>query len=213
MKRYSLGGLTLAMASASLPFLAAAANYSYVEGGYLYRDAYDRNGSGVRLEGSVNLLPPLAAFASFSNDNDMNQFGFGALFHTPIYRNLDLTAGVSLEHLDTGYTTDTGVGLRGGVRWKMFRDFEIDPELRWVNAYEDATSFRVSALYLVGPHFHVQGAVQLGDDERLELGLRYEFGPASRDYIQGSNAVTGSSVRPGDDSTTGTASEAADRAR
>lgn len=106
-----------------------------------------------------------------------------------------------------------GVGLRGGVRWKMFRDFEIDPELRWVNAYEDVTSFRVNALYLVGPHFHVEGAVQLGDDERLELGLRYEFGPASRDYIQGSNAVTGSSVRPGDDSTTGTASEAADRAR
>lgn len=176
MNRHYLKRTTLAALAAGLPLLASAADYTYVEGGYLYRDAYDQNGSGVRVEGSANVLPNLAAFANFSTNNDLNQFGVGALFHTPLRQGLDLTAGASLEHLDTGDDSDTGVGLRAGLRWAAAPKLELDPEIRYVSAHEDATSFRFNALYSLAPRLSLQGAAQVGDDERFEAGLRYDFG-------------------------------------
>ena len=166
---------TAALISA-LPAGASAGGYNFLEGGFLYRDAYDDNGAGVRVAGSFNVLPPLAAVAEFSHSNNIDQFGVGGLFHTPIRRNLDLVAGASLEHVDTGGNSDTGVGVRAGVRWALAPKLEVGPELRYVSALDGTTSFRVNVLYEIAPRLSLQGAGQVGDDERVEAGLRYQFG-------------------------------------
>ena len=37
------------------------------------------------------------------------------------------------------------------------------------------TSVRLNALYNLAPHFDLQAAIQGGDEQRYEVGLRYAF--------------------------------------
>jgi len=176
MNLKQIGILSLAAAVAAAPAAASAFDYSYAEGGYIYRDAYDQSGSGVRLAGSLAVLDNLAAFGELSTNDHLDQFGVGALFHSPLQRNLDFFGGASIEHADNGHDSDTGIGLRAGLRWVALPKLELAPEVRYVSALDGATSLRLNAVYDIAPHVMVQGAVQVGDDQRFELGLRYDFG-------------------------------------
>ena len=42
--------------------------------------------------------------------------------------------------------------------------------------HDDQVSVRLNALLNIAPHLDVQGAVQGGDEQRYEVGLRYSFG-------------------------------------
>src|ERR1700757_483662 len=57
--------IPLAAIAALLPAAVSAFDYRYVEGGFLYRDAYYENGSGLRITGSLNIVDPISAFAEF----------------------------------------------------------------------------------------------------------------------------------------------------
>ncbi|SER08022.1 hypothetical protein SAMN04488038_11576 [Solimonas aquatica] len=166
----------IAAAAVAVPALASAYDYSYVEGGYLNRDQ-PGDESGVRVAGSFDIAKPVALFAEYDSVDYFDQFSIGGLYHQPFQRGMDLVLGVSLEHVEYDHNSDTGIGLRAGVRWTLPQTkLELNPELRYVSAGdEDGLSLRVGALFPITPKLKLQGGVQFGDDDRFDLGLRYEF--------------------------------------
>lgn len=172
-----------------VPALTCAQHdYSYIEGGFVNID-YDRgDDSGLRLGGSLDLGAPLALIGEYTDTGDFRQLSAGLLFYSPLDEGLDLTGGATLEHWDVGGRRgddDLGIGLRGGLRWLALTEahnpgrLEIGGELRHVFIFDDsATSVRGSALYRIVDDLDLQGAIQVGDDDRFELGVRYHFTPA-----------------------------------
>lgn len=175
--RTARGAAALAALSL-LPAVAAASDYTYIEGGFIDRHDYGRDGAGGRVAGSFDIpLMPLAIIAEYTGTDGLDQEDVGAIFHMPIVPTLGFFGGATLEHGDRDGETNTGVGARAGVRWKTIPRLELSPELRFVHLFhEDQTSLRVSALYNFAPHFDLQGAIQGGDDRRYEVGVRYVFG-------------------------------------
>lgn len=168
----ALAALTL------LPAVAAASDYTYIEGGFIDRHDYGRSGGGGRIAGSFDLpVLPLAIIGEYDGTSDLDQEDVGAVFHLPIVPTLGFFGGATLEHADRNGDTDTGFGARAGLRWKTIPRLELDPELRFVHLFhEDQTSVRLNALFNFAPHFDLQGALQGGDDRRFEVGVRYVFG-------------------------------------
>ncbi|WP_028079856.1 porin [Solimonas soli] len=163
------------------PGLALAHNYNYLEGGYLHRDqAGDED--GFRVAGSFDILSPIAVFAEYGDVDNFSQLSIGGLWHTPLTRDLDLNLGASLEQFDHDHGgDDTGFGLRAGLRWAVPNTrLELNPELRYVdidNDKADGVSLRLGALYALTPALDLEGGVQGGEDDRFDVGLRYNFGP------------------------------------
>jgi hypothetical protein len=166
-------------AAVLLPTAAAALDYRYLDGGFVDRDA--STGLGVRMAGSAALTPPLALFGEVVDDDQFTQVSAGALFHAPIGTQLDFNAGGSVEIVDTGAGDDTGLGARMGLRWMVpdTRGLELSPEVRHVVFDSSITSVRANALYPLTRSLLMQGALQGGDDDRIEIGVRYNFGPAA----------------------------------
>lgn len=162
--------------------LAQAFDYSYLEGGFVNRDSGRDDDAGARVAGSYAVLPQLAAIGEYVDTGDFEQLSAGVVFHAPIITALDFVGGATLEAVDGGNDDDTGLGLRAGVRWDLLPGvIEINPELRYVGAFEDdQTSLRVAGIGQIAPRFAVQAALQAGDDDRIELGMRYNFGNTVR---------------------------------
>jgi hypothetical protein len=167
----------LAVAAFSLtPMLAQAHNYTYLEGGIVNQDQGSNDETGFRIAGSVDLAAPIALFGEYADIDQYNQISAGALYHRSLDRGVDLILGASLENVDVGVDDDTGIGLRGGVRWQAIPNLELNPEVRYVDVFnEDLVSFRLAGLFSVTKELALQAAAQGGDDDRFELGVRYNF--------------------------------------
>lgn len=177
-------------AGALLLLLPAAAfaqqhDYTYVEGGFVNIDFENgEDDSGLRLAGSFDLGAPLSVIGEYADTGDFSQLTGGLAFRTPLQNLLDFTAAVTLDRVDVPRDDDLAVGLRGGVRWLALTHaqnpgrLEVGGELRHIfSVFDDSvTSVRASALYRIAEQFDVQGAFQVGDDDRIELGLRYSLG-------------------------------------
>ncbi|NKF23925.1 TonB-dependent receptor [Solimonas marina] len=163
------------------PTFAYAHDYNYIEGGYLNWDQ-PGDDSGYHLKGSVDVLSPIAPFIEYNSVDNVDQLSLGGIFHAPLTPQVDVILGGSYEHFDVDHGGDaSGYGLRGGLRWSVPNTrLELDPQVRYVNLdhdhHDDATSFRLDALYALTPAVSLQGAFQSGDDDRYEVGLRYSFG-------------------------------------
>lgn len=170
------------MCAAALLTIPAAAmaqkSYTYVEGGYLSRDSDYVDDTGFRIAGSGAIAESIALIGEYADTDDFEQFSAGAMVFAPINRDLDWTAGATLEFADAGRDDDTGFGLRGGLRWHFAQAFELNPEIRYLDVFdEDGVSLRLAGLFNFTPNFAVQAALQGGDDDRFEAGLRYSFMP------------------------------------
>lgn len=156
---------------------AGAHDYTYVEGGLLQRHDRQQDDVGGRIAGSVSVLPQLALIGELSSADDFDQFSAGAVFHQPINPTIDWVVGGTVEHADNGRVDDTGLGARSGLRIRMDEDrLELLPEVRLTRLFgETDVSGRAGAAYEIAPKLDVIGAAQLGDEDRLEAGLRYRF--------------------------------------
>lgn len=169
----------LSIALLMVPNAASAHNYSFLEGNAVHRDEGRDYDTGIRLSGSTDVAHPVALFGEFTTTGEFDQLSVGGLFHTAINHTLDLNLGASLESVDNGSRDDTGLGLRGGVRWQVIpARFEVNPEIRHVDVFDNVnTNLRVTGLYFVDRSLNLLGVVQGGDDDRIEAGIRYNFGP------------------------------------
>lgn len=171
----------LPLAALLLPLAASAHNYTFVEGGYVSRDnGGAEDDSGVRIAGSGAVAPNLAVIGEYADTGDFEQLSGGLEFHTPLNPILDLTLGGTLESVEAGNADDTGYGLRAGLRWQVGNTpLELTPGVRHIDVFDnDATSMRLGALFAVTNALDLQGAIQGGDDDRVEMGVRYNFGRA-----------------------------------
>lgn len=163
-------------AALALPFAAHAHNYTYIEGGYVSLDNDAADDSGFRIAGSGAITAPIALIGEYVDTGDFEQLSFGAIYHAPIDRSLDWFAGATIEMVDVPGDDDTGFGLRGGLRWSFAKSFELIPEIRHVDVFDEGfTSLRLAGLFRVAPRLDIQAALQGGDDDRFEAGLRYNF--------------------------------------
>jgi hypothetical protein len=173
-----LAALAAFAALGVLPALASASDYTYIEGGFLFRHDYTTDGGGARVAGSFGIpLSPLAIIAEYDGSDGLSQADAGVIFHVPVAPVVDVFGGGTIEHADHGGDSDTGVGARLGVRLDAAPGLELAPEFRFVHLYHrDESSLRLSALYAIAPHLDLQGAIQGGDEQRYEVGVRYSFG-------------------------------------
>lgn len=178
-RKSSVAGIVLGLAAVALPGLAAAAvnDYNSLEGGVIHRDDYGHSDLGGRVAGSFDLSVPVAPFAEYTTNDHLDQISVGAVFHAPIRRDLNWFAGGSFEHVSFDRGHDSGFGLRAGLRWQASQNLELSPEVRYVDlAHDGQVSARLNAAYAVATRLDVIGAVQGGDDDRFEAGIRYRFG-------------------------------------
>lgn len=178
MKRTNVVAVMIGATGLLLSAAASAHQYTWVDGGVLDRDGDDD--MGIRMAGSAAVSQPVALFGEVVDTGPYSQLSAGAMFHTPLDSAVDFTMGGSLEAVDTGRRDDTGLGARIGLRWAVpaTRGFELNPELRHVMVFDSSiTSVRANALLALTQAFHLQGALQAGDDDRIEIGMRYSFLP------------------------------------
>lgn len=170
--------IAAAAAVAILPMTAFAFDYNNVEGGFVHLHNDSGSDNGFRIGGSFAIAPPVAVFGEYDHGGDVDRISAGGLFHTPIHSNLDLNLGASLEHGSLPHDHDTGFGLRAGLRWNAVPgELELDPELRYVSLFNrDDVSARLGGLYHINRNLDLQAALQAGDEDRAEVGLRYNFG-------------------------------------
>ena len=157
---------------------ASAFNYTYIEGGYTSIDLdYGDDESGFRLGGSFDIAPQVALIAEYNDWDDLAQLSIGAIYHAPLQKDLDFFAGGTFERIDYDIDDDTGFGLRAGLRWQVPNlPIQLIPEVRYLDVLDDSlTSFRVTGLFTIAPRVDLVAGLQTGDDDRLELGARYNF--------------------------------------
>lgn len=172
-KRLPRSLLTLA----ALPLAALAHDYSFIEGGYVSIDNGADDQGGIRIGGWVPVASQFNLIAEYADADDFSQLTLGGQFHAPLAPRLDWTAGATLENVEVGRADDSGIGLRGGLRWQSVSgQFEVNPEIRFVDVFEDeSTSLRVAGLAAINSQVWMQAAIQTGDDDRMELGIRHGF--------------------------------------
>jgi hypothetical protein len=173
--------LVLAVMAAGLAMPVAAADYRFLDGGVVDRDGSDM---GVRLAGSADVTYPVAVFGEVIDAGVYEQLSAGLMYHAPVGTGLDFNVGGSLEAVDAGTADDTGLGVRAGLRWFVpeTRGLELSPEVRHVMVFDSSiTSIRAAALFPMTRQMLLQGALQGGDDDRVEVGLRYNFGAPAAD--------------------------------
>ncbi len=169
------------LSTVALPGAALAHSYTYIEGGFLDRDNGVTDDSGIRIAGSGQIARQFALIGEYADTGRYEQFSFGGQFFGPIDRDLDWTAGATLESVDIGPRDDTGFGLRAGLRWRFAKAFEMHPEIRHVDVFDRRdTSLRVAGLFHFDRNLAIQAALQGGDDDRFEAGIRYSFVPGVR---------------------------------
>lgn len=173
--------LLTAFAALALPGAALAHNYTYVEGGFVDRDLEGADDSGFRIAGSGQVHRQLALIGEYTDTGDLEQTGLGLRVFGPLRPDVDWTAAATMEFLDTRFDDDTGYGLRGGLRWRFARAFELNPEIVHFDVFDEGfTSLRLAGLFDIDPNLAVQAALQGGDDDRIEAGIRYSFAPRAR---------------------------------
>ena len=139
---------------------ALAHSYTYVEGGFVDRDIEGVDDSGFRIAGSGQVHRQLALIGEYTDTGDLEQTGLGLRVFGPLRPDLDWTAAATLEFVDVGYDDDTGYGLRGGLRWRFARAFELNPEIVHFDAFDDDfTSLRIAGLFSLDPNLAIQAAL------------------------------------------------------
>lgn len=174
---------TLALGLAAPVALAASPSYTWLEGGYVELDGDgNRDDSGLRIAGSAPIANRLAIIGELADTGDYQQLSAGVLFHTPLSRVVDLNLGATFESIEVGNADDTGIGLRAGVHWTVAGlPLQLIPEVRHLDVFDEtSTSLRFGGLFGVTPRLAVQAALQSGDDDRFEVGVRYSFAETFR---------------------------------
>lgn len=193
----AIGPLALLGMLLSVPALSH--NYTFLDGAVMSRDDGREDDAGLRIAGTGDLVPHLAAIGQVVSTGEFDQLSAGAMFHTPISTAMDVTLGGTLEFVDDGRRDDTGLGARAGVRWQAIpARFELNPEILHVNVFDDIqSSLRVAGLYYLDRRLDLHGALQGGDEDRFEMGLRYNFGPRLERPPHRAAAAPGRSDRRG----------------
>lgn len=173
-----LAGLMLASAGAH----AAGLSYDYVEGSLGEYD--DLDGIYVGAAKSLDKQFGIIGALGLLDDGpvDVTVLRAGALFHTPIQKDLDFVATLELVYADWDAGSfgddDIGFAASGGVRYAVQDNFQLEGKLTVteVDPFEDGLGISLDGRYYFNPQF--SGAIGLASDAEFDglfLNVRYDF--------------------------------------
>ena len=165
---------TLAVLLSSSVTLAAAPPWTYVEAGYLNVDPDDLDsGDAWFAGGSFGFLKNFHASAryvdgDYTDNADYTYWEFGGGWHGLLGEKADLVAEVSWVDTEVSSSSDDGLGLTGGVRWKVLEFLELDGFVNWVD-YDSGSeeSYEARAIF---------------DVWRIGVGVSAEFADSVNQY-------------------------------
>jgi hypothetical protein len=162
-------------------------NYSYVELEYADMEfdvpGGDIDGDGFTLKGSFELQGPWLAFASYGQADldfglDLDTWTIGAGYVHSLQDDLDLIGRVMYikQDFDLPGADDDGLGISGGIRYRVNQDFELEGALQYVHVDDSDTSLRAEGRYFFTPEFSAGVALMFGGDaEGIAINARYSF--------------------------------------
>lgn len=189
-------GQTVVAAVAGLLVAAAACaaelDYNYAELRYvdteLEAGAFDVDGDGFEIGGSLELTPAVHLFGSFQTLDfgagvDVSAFEVGGGYAMPLNNGADLVARLSYidGEIDAGPgdIDDSGFGFSAGLRNMFTPQIEGRAFVNYVDLDEsgDETSFELAGDYFLNDQIALGASLELGDDVTTwTLGARWYFG-------------------------------------
>jgi hypothetical protein len=171
---------------------AAELDYNYFELRYVDTEldvgAFDVDGDGFEIGGSLELTPAVHIFANFQTLDfgsgiDVSAFEIGGGYAMPLRPGADLVARLSYidGEIDTpfGDEDDNGFGFSAGLRNMFSPQFEGRAFVNYVDLDEsgDEISFEIAGDYFLNEQVALGASLELGDDVTTwTLGARWYFG-------------------------------------
>ena len=162
------------MLLASLPALAQAPSYTFVEAGWLQADPDGGSSEDGWFAGGSFGLNRLHFFAEYGDLSDAEVWEAGGGWHGLFGERLDLVAQASFVDLDS----DDGYKLTGGVRWMLLEKLEVNGFMNYLDTGSDNdTSIEVNGIWNLGQRFGVGAGYEAGDQLNwLRAFARFNFG-------------------------------------
>jgi hypothetical protein len=183
----AVAGLLVGTAAGS-----AELDYNYAELRYVDTEldsgAFDVDGDGFEIGGSLELTPAVHLFGNFQTLDfgagvDVSAFEVGGGYAMPLNNGADLVARLSYidGEIDTGPGDfdDSGFGFSAGLRNMFTPRIEGRAFVNYVDLDEsgDETSFELAGDYFLNEQIALGASLELGDDVTTwTLGARWYFG-------------------------------------
>jgi len=180
--------LLTAMLALGMPLTASALDLNEAKPnvfGYNYADIeyidYDAGDGGLKFSGSYDIKPNINLIGSLGLASDYTQLDIGVGHHSQWFglENTDLNLFVGLEYgdFDTGFfsTSDTGIFFGAGMRTLIVPKFELAGALSYHSFFDGDFMVSVEGLYRFKPKLYAKLGLDLGDNDTLRLGVRYDY--------------------------------------
>jgi hypothetical protein len=172
------------LALASSAALAQAPGYGYIEGGYLNvnPDNFSGSGNNYYLEASKGLFKNFQVSGRYMSgdyaDNvNLSFWRFAAGWHGMLGEKGDVVAEATWTKQEVEDSSDDGVGVTAGVRWRFIKMFEADGFVHWTDYSEAAKdSYEVRGIFYVWRLGLGAAAETSSDDKRYNAFVRFTFG-------------------------------------
>ena len=176
----------------ALPGVAAGQefSYTYVQGSVLSSELndvgpLDADGDGIRVAGSVSILPRFHVFGSYQDegfdfDLDRTTLQIGAGYRYALQQDFDLVGRLSYVEADVERPgpdlTNDGFEIEGGIRGRFTARAEFDAGIRYMDLGESDTALYFDGRFFLQPTLAVGGGLTSDDgDLTLRADIRFLF--------------------------------------
>ncbi len=157
-------------------------DYNYAEAEFVDYDAGD---SGFKLTGSFDLKSNAGIIGHFATASNYTELGFGGDYHAKfdVLPNADYLfyggferGEFSFDGIFADYTyDDSGFFFGGGVRSQLMEQLEVDGEISYHSFFDGDIRLTGRVLYKLGEHLDLKAQLDLEDNDRFSIGVRYYY--------------------------------------
>ena len=162
------------MMLASLPALAQAPHYTFIEAGWVQADPDSGSSEDGWFAGGQLGLNRFQFFAEYDDVGDFEAWEAGGGWHGLFGERLDLVAQASF----VDYESEDGYKLTGGIRWMVLEKLEINGFVNYVDVdSSDDTSIEFNGIWNLGKRFAVGAGYEAGDELNwIRAFVRFNLG-------------------------------------
>ena len=155
-------------------------DYDYFDTGFI---DYDAGGSGIYLQGSIDMYPNINLLGGFAAADDYIEFRVGVGYHQaiPTLKNTDMvfSAGIERGEFDVGGgsldDSDTGVMLSAGLRASATPALELYTNITYHSFYSGDLGLDGGLRLQINDKLDFTVGAQLSDNDAIAVGVRYYY--------------------------------------